>query len=364
MRKILFVIILMVSNFVLAYDLPNNITLNDKALSNAKEIDLVIPSFGSPYINYIEKDKERFGFEEIKMDCEDVSAIKQLDFNAAWIWNVNNFIKNPKDYLREIKKYNINTIFVQLPKNIQDLYQSLVFMDDNGIKVYATTGEPDAIFNNTGLLKELAEVKNFNLKNKVQFAGFQVDIEPYTLPDFNINESKYLNLYIETIKNINKEKGELEFSVVVPFWLSEKSIGDKNVLSQVLNNSDYIATMSYRTKMKDILNISNNTLCLASQSKKKVIIGLELTKLPNERHFIIGVNSFSKAVFSNKEGQYIANKDVLNSILSTTYNYEVKSSNVSFYSNPSQINEIFKNVPDFWSFKGWGLNGLSSDVVN
>lgn len=342
-------------------DFNKNLLVPEVYQTNYNQVDITVPSFGDINISFLESNTERTATNPKQLDCQDINSADARDYNAVWIWNTDKLMNKTLDYISEAKTYGATTFYVQLPHDINTFTNTLKILSESGIKVVATTGDPEAILNFKGLLSVENKLKEYNSSHDIKFKGFQIDVEPYTLKDFPIRKVEYLTKYISLVKELNENKGDLEFSVVVPFWLSEMSVGETNVLSSVLNNSDYVSTMSYRTNIASIYEITNNSLCMAAKVNKKVMVGLEYIKLPNEIHYIIPTEEFSKIVYKNSEGKKIVTPEDLNKLIPTIYNYKVNSKNLSFYNDKTSLLDVIKVKPPYLSFKGWSINGLSVD---
>jgi hypothetical protein len=243
---------------------------------------------------------------------------------GTWLWTPT--LQMTPDYIQNIlqgaKENNLNTIYLSVDsyldiymmeegqekdkqyKNFVSILNSFIEEANSfGIAVDALSGwsnwaeeghtyKPIAILN---------FVKDFNQTQKSKFRGFQYDIEPYLLPEFQKNESLVLQNFLNLIqKSLNMlEDSDLKFSVVIPDFYDEKD----GLTSRFMFNGevDYvfkhlvrildqksgsaIILMSYRNKAigdDGTIEISMNEVETLDQGfhKTKLIIAQETGDVP------------------------------------------------------------------------------------
>lgn len=355
-KSITFVILLLFANLTTA----NPLKVNIENLDSSYAIDYIKYSDGKREIQYLKKDDVPNDSSSKIIDCRDPAAAKLKDFNSIWLWNTDKIIREPTKAVLAAKDLGINMIYVQLIENMDRLNEFIEIASRNNIKITALGGEPDYIHNWNGIDRDLMKIKEYNLNHANKISGIQYDIEPHTLGDFSLNKNTLLQKYISTIEYINNKKGNLEFSVVVPFWYSEIKLNNELILDSIYKNVDYVTTMSYRTNYEQILDITNNSLCIASKYNKKLQIGIEHLHLSDEKHYTILKDDVVE--IAKKNDGYIFDDDVSN-LISRKYiqNYNVNSSNISFRGNEYGLRNILKTHPEYLAFKGWAVNGIVFD---
>ena len=109
--------------------------------------------------------------------------------------------------------------------------------------------------------------------------------------------------------------------------------------------------MSYRTHYDAIVEAAYSELCYASSVGKPLFLGIEITRLPDEQHFVI-----KKAVlreFLSDDGRTLVLKKDIHDIVPKTRQYEVKAEKLTFHKKRAQWEGLLQRVPPFRSFKGY-----------
>jgi hypothetical protein len=174
-----------------------------------------------------------------------------------------------------------------------------------GALTYALDGDPRYVGpeNREGLLRTVARVVEHNRSAppEQRFLGVRYDIEPYLLPGFQSPRrgeilAEYLAV-VEALSGATRGAG-LPFAVDIPFWLdaADEVTGEPfeaveggvrtPVLSRVLELSDDVAVMAYRTVAggpDGVLEHARGELGRAARRGVGVFVGLETTALPDER---------------------------------------------------------------------------------
>lgn len=334
----------------------------DKYKESSK-IDLVFDDAGNVKVGYLSNKKSSSDLD-VPINCTllpENSYAKIKPKIAYWIWNSKILSKNSKEVISKIKAKGADIIFMQVGPNLVD-YENLVNeAGENNIKVVALNGHSEAIFDASQIIANINDIKKYNLKHRYKYNGYQVDIEPYTLPGYSINEQQYLSMYVKTIKSLRETAGdELQFSVVIPFWFSQKNINGENLAEVVIKSSDYVSTMSYRVKLNEITSITSNTLCLAKRNNKSVFVGLEKLNLKNEYHFEIPSNEIK--LLNSGDNKFSI--DTQKSTVFAQKKYVVSRDNLSFYSHPKDLDRIINSPLPYSSFMGWAIHGDEIDAPN
>lgn len=117
--------------------------------------------------------------------------------------------------------------------------------------------------------------------------GLQLDIEPYLLEDFVADGSGYLRYLaaIDAIKGALPQGARL--SVVMPFWFVSQTVRGRPLTFEVMDRTDEIAVMSYRTDLDELGAIAEDTLRYGDLIGSPVWLSLETTTLPVERHVVL-----------------------------------------------------------------------------
>lgn len=351
-----FFIVLIILSFPPMSRAINNsieVSLDPSLLSKSKFITIVSDERNNEYVEY----KNNLLEPKIDyLDCEDKNAANRQKYKAVWLWDYKRALNSPKETVAKLKDIGINMIFIQISKNLDEYSKFINEANKQDIEVSALVGEPNFIYNDTAIFF-LQDVINYNKKSSNKFAGFQIDVEPYTLAGFEINKDIIVGKYLRLIQSLNSKKENLEFSVVLPFWFSNlRDNSGHDYINEIYKNVDFVSVMSYRTSYKKILNISNNTLCLAAKADKNVLLSIELLPLPNETHTTFSSRDIVRFINHSKDdNMYIAQIPLDLAI----QKFHVDSSEISFNNNIDAGLSIIDNErPPYLSFLGWSINGI------
>lgn len=217
--------------------------------------------------------------------------------NSTWIWNVENMnlqtIKNLND--TKIKEIYLNVGWS--PEKNENYFENNPLKYNsfiNNLKSYNI--ETQALLsNNDWTLKEnyqdfenqVSNILNYNKKYKNRFKGIHLDIESYLLENFENNSEIYFQSYLENLKKIKElinqhntqNKDNIILSIDIPFWYSQKTINNNNLIDELLNVVDEITIMNYTKNNDDFINRGKEILNIAKNySNKKVKMGIELNE--------------------------------------------------------------------------------------
>ncbi len=199
---------------------------------------------------------------------------------AIWVWDVRELERNWVKFKRVVNEWGIKRVYLQLSRHLtQDHIDRLRGM---GLEVFLLDG---------GRTTEL----NFSLDYVRSFEadGFQIDIEPYINPDFNLKRESYLKSYVKLLSEVRRKLRGRRFSVVIPFWLDKLSYGGKPVLEHVFRYADEVVIMAYRNNLSSSLSLSVEEIAQGGRFGKPVLIGFELHRQKDEKHNIYRVEKRS-----------------------------------------------------------------------
>ncbi len=255
---------------------------------------------------------------------------------STWAWN-------PKSIeFNKIKDLNITRVYLQ----VKDGFKKALKEAPEDIEIFGLNGSPSDIYGYNHLIEDINNISKIpNVK------GYQIDVEPYLLKEYNQNRDKIWQKYLVMIKKLKREchRVGLKFSVVMPFWLDSITTQGKSVAFEVVNIADEVVLMSYRSNPKEIRNISKNILNYAQIIGKRVRIGLELMPIEDEKHIIYEVQSIKSCILSNK----ISNQC---KILEKIRSFIVKGDSISFFKNRDKLFNFIKKPLKYNSFDGFVLH--------
>lgn len=302
-----------------------------KRQSLASIVFSVIRGKGEIYIDDIAFTSKKYVLSEEKTPKK---KQKKFPNKGLWLWETDSLLQNHdhwKFLISFCKSTNVNEIFLQLPYsatqnngnwNIEldkaGLSDLLSYIHNFGIKVHALDGDPRFALKKWHP-KVIATIKaliryNTTVPQEARFDGIRYDNEPYVLPYFSGTRKKsiikqYITL-LETSSQITKNAG-IEFGVDIPFWFDETNQYFKPItlykgrpLSQwVIDSADNIGIMDYRTKAYGpdgtIAHVLGE-LNYAEKKGKKIWVGLETGRLPDETLLEFSKNGSGRKLFIEK----------------------------------------------------------------
>lgn len=221
--------------------------------------------------------------------------------HGLWVWDFYEALSTPEQRERLLNvagNNGINLLFIgtnqTLPRHPSD-YEALIRnAHQAGIRVFALAGKSDWALeqNHRHVLAHVQQVMDYNLNYpSAPFDGIQLDIEPYTLPDFSANTERISRQLLQVLKASSELAAEsnagLELNAAIPFWYAsgEKPVvldygGERKPLSHhVLDLVDTVSIMAYRNNAQAQIQLSRAEIEYAGQTGKKVYVGAE-TKPP------------------------------------------------------------------------------------
>ncbi|UCE41307.1 MAG: hypothetical protein JSV17_18055 [Candidatus Aminicenantes bacterium] len=235
---------------------------------------------------------------------------------GMWLWNTKDLLGHDAEQIKLADfcgQSGITEIFLQLPYEVMenDENKEIVWdrsrmalllsrLHNKGIKVHALDGDPRFALRHWHwhVLATIQAVIHYNktVQPNERFDGIRYDNEPYILPEFSgVQKESIIEQYLELL-SLSKEVTEsagLEFGVDIPFWFDQKNeffepiaeINSRPLTECILDIVDNIGIMDYRTSAygaDGVIAHALGELRYASETGKKVFIGLETTALPDE----------------------------------------------------------------------------------
>ncbi len=234
---------------------------------------------------------------------------------ALWVWNTRTLLaeRAARTALTGLLvEGGFNRVYLQLPGAFAhggagaDLTAALAALTAAlkraGAEVWALDGAPEMAraAEHASVLARIAAIAAFNGVTPAasHFAGVQLDVEPYLLPEFAGDEqervvAEYL-LLLAAVRARCQAAG-LPFEAAVPFFFdgigvtrrSGQELVYRPLVEEVLDRVDGIAVMDYRTTAdgdNGTLALAEQELLYASAVGKRVVLALETTELSDALH--------------------------------------------------------------------------------
>jgi hypothetical protein len=216
---------------------------------------------------------------------------------ATWLWNTSligtSAVRN--DILQFAKNQQIGCIFLQVnPEVAQGTYRSFIkAAADYGIQVHALDGAPKwALPENRQKITDLVNwVKSYNASvlDNERFAGIQVDIEPYLLPEWTFNQKAVALNWQQSLSYFHelvKKDSTLTTAAAVPFWLDNIQLpdGSGSLSEAIMAELDETALMTYRDQALDVVTLAASEIATGNRLGKKVWVSVETKPAPDTPH--------------------------------------------------------------------------------
>ena len=231
--------------------------------------------------------------------------------------------------------------------------KSTIELGSEDINLFGLNGSSTDIYNYTHLKADVEKLGKLKQKYP-NIIGYQLDVEPYLIPDFRAHREEIWRKYLDMLREIKQltKKHGLVFSVVVPFWISQQYIGDINIAHSVAKIADEIVSMSYRSDVNLVKDISADLLAIADKTETDIYLGLELMKIEDEIHTLYRVK--------DKESSCLSQNSTIESCttLEKIRKYTLRGDTISFYGQLDRLKQIDSVEIGSENFRGYILHHL------
>ncbi|WP_214185192.1 hypothetical protein [Geobacter hydrogenophilus] len=271
---------------------------------------------------------------------------------AMWVWDNRPAKTDASSMVSNLKALRVRRIYLQISDELEPLVPFIRESKAAGIEVFALDGSPSYLDHPEPLLRRIQLVKEFNSKYPgTPFAGFQIDIEPHLNKDFRIRLDTYGSLYIELLDRIRRiTKEDLPLSTVIPFWYDSLLINDRSLAWHLFRQSDEVVIMSYRTDVAEIEAIARDELLYGERLSKKVLLGVETGRIPDEVHI-----TFKKCLDDTPTAV-----EAGKAFWCRSSDYTVPGSRISFNGKEDAFKKQLTHSLPYKSFSGWVIHSYET----
>lgn len=221
---------------------------------------------------------------------------------AMWVWDFYVSVhasERREELIRFSLRNDINVLFVgtrrTLPKHQPEYAALIELAHRSGIRVFALAGEAAWALkeNHPAALEHIREVSDFNSRYPATaFDGVQLDIEPYTLPEFSQDMDAIGSQMLHLLQDVDRIfPAELELNAAIPFWYAggvEPKIvafdgASKPLSHHILDLVDSVSIMAYRDRADRQIQVSANDIEYAGRVGKTAYVGAETLPPDGER---------------------------------------------------------------------------------
>jgi hypothetical protein len=213
---------------------------------------------------------------------------------ALWAWQHSAWLDQPAALLDKLTAAGARTVFATVPvelaaarvNNATELRTFIAAATARGISVWAVAGDPQAVLpaGRTSFAARAAAFARYNRESPAvsRLAGVQYDIEPYLNAGYELDPAAWHQAYLETIRTLRREGGELKLDVAVPYWWSAERGANGGFLDTLATAIDSMTVMNYRTEPDAVRRSAQPFLEWGVRNKRAVRIALEAGPIPDE----------------------------------------------------------------------------------
>ncbi|MDT0123224.1 hypothetical protein Q9R46_11270 [Paenibacillus sp. RRE4] len=243
------------------------------------------------------------------------------EIRGTYIWEASQVTDDGGDHILAFaKQQKINWLYVRLDLDQRySSYRSFVKRAKaQGIEVHAMGGHPIwGKKENRPRIKRLIDyVKNYNaeVEPDERFEGIHLDIEPYTLPEWEANRNTLLTEWASNIAYFQKETkkdSNLETSADLAVWLDTYPLPGKDisVTEFMIDTLDHVSLMAFRNSAEGsngIAAVVSQEMEIADRLGKRLLISVEMKENFEGTHI-----SFHEKGAEEMESQLIKLPDLL-----------------------------------------------------
>lgn len=223
----------------------------------------------------------------------------QPEIRGTYVWQASQVTNDGGDHILEFAKaQNINWLYVRLDLDQPySSYRSFVKRAQaQGIEVHAMGGHPiwGKKENRPRIQRLIDYVKNYNAESEPdeRFQGIHLDIEPYTLPEWENDRDTLLTEWAANIAYFHEETkkdSDLETSADLAVWLDTFTLPGRNmsVSEYMITTLDHISLMAFRNIAEGsngIADVVSQEMKIADRLGKPLLISVEMKENFEGRH--------------------------------------------------------------------------------
>lgn len=203
------------------------------------------------------------------------------EVRSLFSWEDNEVLEGRTELLETMKNLNLNTLYQSFSREVKedDIKSFLLDAKNKGIDVYYLDGDPEWALIGDGepMIETIETVIGINskLNENIRMKSIILDVEPYTLEEWEDDKEGVMNGFLRELKSAYKKANEskLELIVCIPYFYDNKGFS-KQLEELIKSACDGIAIMNYM-KDKEINNIEKEVE-IADKYGKRIINIYEL----------------------------------------------------------------------------------------
>ncbi|MCP9470495.1 MAG: hypothetical protein NNA31_10910 [Nitrospira sp.] len=210
---------------------------------------------------------------------------------GLWVWDLQKAARHADQVVETCRSIGCRRLSIQVPSagdspSVWRAFCSLVRRwRAEGIEVLALDGYPEAAVNPDRLLAGIRRLMAECGESPPD--GFQVDIEPYLLPEARLGQDRYRDYLTSLVQIRHMLPPDVPLSVVVPFWFPEVSVEGRPLALGVVQVADEVVVMSYRVAVVEAQTLMDDWGRYGALLGKPVWGAMETRPLPDEQHLLL-----------------------------------------------------------------------------
>lgn len=326
---------------------------------------------------------------EIKLESMVLSPVADASdiMRGAWVWSPDSWRTNPGEIWELQQLERLNEIFITVPVGENGAVREpleLAFFVNNasarGIKVWPVIGDPRDVLEESLpiLLSRVSAYRDYNVSASpaTRLAGVQLDIEPYLLPGFNLDQDHWRVRYIETIAAVAAVlEQQLAVDLVVPFWFGSHQSWGERLLSNLDLPGISLTVMNYRTNAQQLRDAALPFLRWGQNYDKDIRIAVESGSLNDQTQRTYVANATQGRLWKftiDTTPVLVLFQNPQSSLTGEAFSFaserSVSAGNVTFSGDMQQLNQIANSLISEWnnwpSFAGIAIHGLDEIYFN
>lgn len=309
------------------------------------------------------------------------SAAEAVSYRSTWLWEPAIWQQSPEAIWSTVTAFQLDRVYLTIPttgNRVMDTDALAAFLSDahdRNLAVWAVVGDRRDVLPESlpALLNRATAYRAFNDNQPAanQLDGLQLDIEPYLLQGFNLDQDYWRNRYIATIQAVHDTLSKaLPMDLVMPVWWGNHPNWGEQLLQGIALPQTSITVMNYRADVDRLRAEAEPFLSWGENAGIPVHMALEYGVLQDEmrQHFYpdsagelwlidIGIHKvllLLDAVYSDLPG----------SARKMAFTSEFDASALTFNGDPERLQAAIATLALDWSswtsFAGIAIHGMEA----
>jgi hypothetical protein len=213
---------------------------------------------------------------------------------STWLWSPGLWLDQPNTVWQLQQAHGLKAIYVTVPVvggAVRDPDALAAFISQarsRDLAVWAVIGDPGDVLptQHQDLFDRLRAFARYNETSPAtsRLAGVQMDIEPYLLPGYRLEPTRWRALYIDTVAKARQTlDASMPLDLVVPVWWGTHDAWGQAWLEALAPIEISLTVMNYRTHRDSLIAGAQPFLAWSEYARRRVAMALEYGPLPDEQ---------------------------------------------------------------------------------